>query len=184
LAIVQRLLCLYRCLIYGDVGFPLTIYLLSGWLQRRFPQLDLMSHDAGHLWWTLLGIKGNPHFNVLHIFSNILIFGGFIYLSSAWEILYRAQRGHILAKSGPYATIRHPQYVAFIIIMFGFLIQWPTLLTLIMFPILMFMYIRLARQEEREALAEFGDEYAYYAATTPAFIPKWGTGASKKHSLH
>ncbi|HAG79723.1 MAG TPA: isoprenylcysteine carboxyl methyltransferase, partial [Cyanobacteria bacterium UBA12227] len=40
-------------------GFPLTIYLLSGWLQKRYPQLDLLSHDAGHLWWTLLGLKGD-----------------------------------------------------------------------------------------------------------------------------
>ncbi|GJC30614.1 hypothetical protein KAM398_08650 [Acinetobacter sp. KAM398] len=45
-------------------GFPLTIYLLSGWLQTRFPQLDLLSHNAGHLWSTLLGEKGDPHFGI------------------------------------------------------------------------------------------------------------------------
>jgi protein-S-isoprenylcysteine O-methyltransferase Ste14 len=163
-------------------GFPLTIYLLSGWLQQRYPQLDLMSHDAGHLWWTLLGMKGNPHFGVLHILSNILIFGGFIYLSSAWNILYKAQRSQTLAKTGPYARIRHPQYMAFIVIMLGFLLQWPTILTLLMFPILVFMYIRLARQEEREALKDFGEEYARYAAVTPAFIPQWGDRSSKEHS--
>jgi len=154
-------------------GFPLTIYLLSGWLQRQYPQLDLMSHDAGHLWWTLLGMKGDPHFNFLHILSNILIFGGFIYLASAWDVLYKAQRSHTLAKSGPYATIRHPQYMAFIVIMLGFLLQWPTILTLLMFPVLVFMYTRLARQEEREALKDFGEEYARYAERTPAFWP-WG----------
>lgn len=154
-------------------GFPLTIYLLSGWLQRQYPQLDLMSHDAGHLWWTLLGMKGDPHFNFLHILSNILIFGGFIYLASAWDVLYKAQRSHTLAKSGPYATIRHPQYMAFIVIMLGFLLQWPTILTLLMFPVLVFMYTRLARQEEREALKDFGEEYARYAERTPAFLP-WG----------
>lgn len=152
-------------------GFPLTIYLLSGWLQRQYPQLDLMSHDAGHLWWTLLGMKGDPHFNFLHILSNILIFGGFIYLASAWDVLYKAQRSHTLAKAGPYATIRHPQYVGFIIIMLGFLLQWPTILTLLMFPVLVFMYTRLARQEEREALRDFGEEYARYASVTPAFFP-------------
>lgn len=152
-------------------GFPLTIYLLSGWLQRQYPQLDLMSHDAGHLWWTVLGMKGDPHFNFLHILSNILIFGGFIYLASAWDVLYKAQRSGTLAKTGPYATIRHPQYVGFIIIMLGFLLQWPTILTLLMFPVLVFMYTRLARQEEREALKDFGEEYARYAAVTPAFFP-------------
>lgn len=165
-------------------GIPLTIYLLSGWLQDRYPQANLLSHDYGHLWWTVLGIKGDPHLNLFHWISNIFIIGGLILLGRAWEILYKAQRNHTLAKTGLYAMVRHPQYVAFISIMFGFLIQWPTLLTLIMFPILVFMYIRLARQEEREALAEFGDEYAAYAAVTPAFIPKWGDRPSKEDISH
>ena len=59
--------------------------------------------------------------------------------------------------------------------MFGFLVQWPTLLTLAMFPVLTYMYVRLARREEREVAAEFGPEYQRYAARTPAFIPRWRT---------
>jgi len=155
-------------------GFPLTIYLLSGWLGSRYPGLDLFSHNAGHLWETLIGWKGDPHFNPLHILSNVLIFGGFILLSSAWRVLYTAQRGGTLATTGPYAHMRHPQYSGFILIMLGFLLQWPTLITLIMFPILLVMYVRLARREEQEVLAEFGEEYARYAAVTPAFLPRFG----------
>ncbi|MDZ4878058.1 MAG: hypothetical protein CLLPBCKN_007493 [Chroococcidiopsis cubana SAG 39.79] len=161
-------------------GFPLTLYLLSGWLQTRYPGLDIFSHDAGHLWWTLLGWKGDPHWNPVHLLSNVVIFGGIIYLGSAWEVLYKAQRTHTLAISGPYATIRHPQYIAFIAIMFGFLLQWPTILTLLMFPVLVLMYVRLARQEERDALAEFGDEYRRYAENTPAFFPRWGSRSDRK----
>jgi protein-S-isoprenylcysteine O-methyltransferase Ste14 len=164
-------------------GFPLTIYLLSGWLQSRYPQLDLLSHDAGHLWWTLLGIKGNPHFNFLHILSTVVIFGGFILLSSAWEVLYKAQRSYTLATTGIYARLRHPQYVAFIIIMLGFLLQWPTILTLLMFPILVWMYTRLAWQEEREIRAEFGEVYDRYAANTPAFFPRWGRDTEKNPKI-
>jgi protein-S-isoprenylcysteine O-methyltransferase Ste14 len=58
--------------------------------------------------------------------------------------------------------------------MFGFLFQWPTLITLIMFPILVYMYARLAHREEQEVLAEFGDEYCRYMARTPAFLPRVG----------
>jgi protein-S-isoprenylcysteine O-methyltransferase Ste14 len=163
-------------------GIPLTIYLLSGWLQSRYPKLDFLSHDAGHLWWTLLGMKGNPHFNLLHILSNVLIFGGFILLASAWEVLYKAQRSHTLATNGPYATIRHPQYLAFISIMFGFLLQWPTILTLLMFPILVWMYTKLARQEEREVRAEFGEEYDRYASKTPAFFPRLGDSTKRSNT--
>ena len=153
-------------------GFPLTIYLLSGWLQRRYPGMDLLSHDNGHLWETLLGWRGDPHLNPLHLLSNILIAGGFILLAAAWRVLYAAQQAHRLATTGPYAHVRHPQYVGFVLIMLGFLVQWPTILTLAMFPILVWMYVRLARREEREVRAEFGETYARYAATTPAFVPR------------
>jgi len=153
-------------------GFPLTIYLLSGWLQRRYPGLDLLTHDAGHLWETLLGWRGNPHFNPLHLLSSVLIGGGFILLASAWRVLFAAQQARQLATTGPYAYVRHPQYAGFILVMLGFLFQWPTLLTLVMFPILVWMYVRLARREEREVRAELGDVYARYAAVTPAFVPR------------
>jgi methanethiol S-methyltransferase len=161
-------------------GFPLTIYLLSGWLSSRYPGLDLFSHEAGHLWETLLGWRGDPHVNPVHLLGNVLIGGGFILLASAWRILYEAQRTHGLATTGPYAYVRHPQYMGFILIMLGFLLQWPTLPTLVMFPILVVMYVRLARREEREALAEFGEAYARYAANTPAFFPRIGRVVSKR----
>ncbi|MCW5631974.1 MAG: isoprenylcysteine carboxylmethyltransferase family protein [Rubrivivax sp.] len=152
-------------------GFPLTIYLLSGWLQTRYPGLDLLSHDSGHLWSTLLGEKGDPHFGVLHIASYALLIGGFYLLSNAWNVLYRAQREHQLATSGPYARIRHPQYVGFVLILLGFLLQWPTLLTLVMFPVLLVMYARLCTIEEREMRLQFGAAFDAYAARTPRFIP-------------
>ena len=153
-------------------GFPLTIYLLSGWLQRWYPGLDVLSHDAGHLWETLLGWRGDPHLNPLHLLSNALIAGGFILLAAAWRVLYAAQQHHQLATTGAYAYLRHPQYTGFILVMLGFLVQWPTVLTLAMFPILVWMYVRLARREEREVRAEFGEAYARYASITPAFFPR------------
>lgn len=153
-------------------GFPLTIYLLSGWLQTRYPGLDILTHDAGHLWSTLMGEKGDPHFGPLHIASYVVLGLGFYLLSSAWNVLYHAQRRHSLATAGPYARIRHPQYVAFVLILLGFLIQWPTLLTLLMFPVLLLMYGRLAITEEAEIRARFGPEFDAYAKNTPRFFPR------------
>ncbi|HVI89388.1 MAG TPA: isoprenylcysteine carboxylmethyltransferase family protein [Dongiaceae bacterium] len=159
-------------------GFPLTIYLLSGWLQTRYPGLDLLSHDAGHLWSTLLGEKGDPHFGALHIASYVFLGYGFYLLSKAWHVLYHAQRRGTLATTGPYARIRHPQYVAFVLILLGFLLQWPTLLTLLMFPMLLVMYGRLAVKEEAEMHAEFGEAFEHYAQATPRFIPRWRSSAA------
>lgn len=155
-------------------GFPLTIYLLSGWLQTKYPGLDVLSHDAGHLWSTIFGLQGDPHFSLPHILSNLLILAGFILLSAAWKVLHAAQREHRLATTGAYAYVRHPQYIAFIAILFGFLLQWPTILTVAMFPLLVLMYVRLARSEEREARRAFGAAYDHYAATTPGWIPRTG----------
>ncbi len=155
-------------------GFPLTIYLASGWLQSHYPQVNLLSHDAGHLWWTLTGQHGNAHFGALHILSVVLVGAGFWLLAKAWHVLYHAQRRHSLATAGPYAKIRHPQYVGFVLIMLGFLLQWPTLLTLAMFPVLVFMYVRLAHSEEAASEREFGQAWRDYAAKTPRFIPRLG----------
>ena len=163
-------------------GFPLTIYLLSGWLQHRYPGVNIYSHDAGHLWPTLFGWKGDPHFDAFHLLSIMFIFGGFTLLASAWRVLYKAQRTHNLATTGPYAYIRHPQYAAFIVLMLGFLLQWPTLITLVMFPILVVMYVKLAHREEREVTSDLGDVYLRYASVTPGFIPRWN--ALVHHPAH
>ncbi len=157
-------------------GFPLTIYLLSGWLQTNYPGINWLAHDAGHLPEMLFGWKANPHFGPFHILSFVFIGGGFMVLANAWPVLYQAQKEGRLAVTGPYARVRHPQYLGFIAILLGFLFQWPTILTLAMFPVLLVMYWRLSLSEERDAEAEFGEAYRRYAARTPRFIPRWGAG--------
>lgn len=160
-------------------GFPLTIYLFSGWLSRHYPGISLYSHNTGHLWHTLLGLKGDAMFDPIHLLSELVILAGFVVLAGAWRVLYQAQREHRLATTGLYAYVRHPQYGGFIFIMIGFLLQWPTILTLLMFPILVVMYVKLAHLEEREVAREFGDEYLRYAAVTPGFVPRFNFPAHR-----
>ena len=157
-------------------GFPLTIYVLSGWLGSHYPNVNLFGHDSGHIWWLLTGQHGNPHFGVLHLLSSAVLFAGFALLSKSWHVLYHAQRSRALATTGPYMRIRHPQYVAFVLVMFGFLLQWPTLVTLAMFPVLVAMYVRLAISEERDSQRAFGEAWRAYAVATPRFIPRLSRG--------
>ncbi|AZQ86280.1 isoprenylcysteine carboxylmethyltransferase family protein [Colwellia sp. Arc7-635] len=161
-------------------GFPLTIYFLSGWLTENYPGIDFFVHENGHLLHTLFGFEGNAHWDPLHIASNVFIISGFFILSSAWNVLHQAQKAKTLATSGWYARCRHPQYVAFILIMFGFLLQWPTIPTLVMFPILLVVYVRLANKEEGIVISEFGDEYLSYMSKTPSWIPKFNLNTSYK----
>lgn len=161
-------------------GYPLTIYLLSGWLGTRFPGVDFLSHDAGHLLEVVFGLKGNPHLGPFHVLSYLFIGGGFWLLSAAWSVLYHSQRNGTLAITGAYARVRHPQYLAFILIMFGFLLQWPTVLTLAMFPILCAMYWRLALTEEKEAVRAFGEQWRSYAVRTPRFMPRLARSSERE----
>ena len=161
-------------------GFPLTIYFLSGWLSENYPDIDFLVHENGHLLHIFFGFEGNAHFDPLHIVSNVLIIMGFFILSSAWNVLHKAQKTKTLADSGWYARCRHPQYVAFILIMFGFLLQWPTIPTLVMFPILVVVYVQLANREEEKVISEFGDEYLSYMSNTPAWLPKLKINSTPK----
>jgi protein-S-isoprenylcysteine O-methyltransferase Ste14 len=160
-------------------GYPLTIYFFSGWLTEKFPGVNWLSHDAGHLLEMMFGWRANPHFGPFHILSMAFIVGGFWLLAASWPVLYQAVQQNKLATTGPYARIRHPQYAAFVLVMFGFLLQWPTIITLLMFPILVWVYVRLAHAEEREAETRFGDQWREYASRTPRFIPRRSSSISQ-----
>ncbi|MFD8645122.1 MULTISPECIES: methyltransferase family protein [Streptomyces] len=152
-------------------GAPLTIYLLGSWLGSTFPLLK-DTHAGGHLWNDLTGWSGDPHLSPFHLASYVAITAGFWLLAAAWRRLHEAAQHDRLAITGPYAWVRHPQYDGFLLVMTGFLLQWPTIPTLIMFPVLVYVYVRLARGEEREVAARFGDEWNVYVARTPAFWPR------------
>lgn len=151
-------------------GAPLTVYLLAGWLGNYFPQLKA-THSGGHLWNDLIGWKYDPHLSPFHLASYAVIGGGFWLIAVAWRHLHAAAQHDTLATTGPYAWLRHPQYLGFLLVMAGWLLQWPTIPTLVMFPILAYVYARLARAEEREVAASFGADWKAYAARVHAYIP-------------
>ncbi|TFB08405.1 isoprenylcysteine carboxylmethyltransferase family protein [Candidatus Atribacteria bacterium MT.SAG.1] len=155
-------------------GFPLTIYLLSTWMGKSYPVLDPFAHSSGHLVLVFLGLSysGNA-LVVLHLISNGIIFFGFSLMYLGWMRIYKSE-GKSIVTDGVYAYVRHPQYVGIFLVTIGFLIQWPSLTTLIMWPILIFAYYRLAMREERDVERQFGEEFIEYKEKVSAFIPRLG----------
>lgn len=154
-------------------GFPLTLFILAPWLQQHFPGINPFAHNTGMLWNIIFNINpGNPMLSWWHAFSMVIIAVGLILIVNAWQTLLTAHKEHRVATTGLYHYVRHPQYDGFLLVMIGYFMMWPTVLTLVMLPILIVMYIRLARKEENLAEEEFGQVYLEYKKETPGFIPK------------
>ncbi|MCT9000328.1 methyltransferase family protein [Chelativorans intermedius] len=156
-------------------GTPLSDDLLAASLQNRFADIGWLSRNVGHPLDALAGWRANPLFGPFNLMSYALIASGLVLISAASHVLHAVQQQHALARTGAYAHIRHPQYVGFMLIMFGFLLQRPTLLIIAMSAVLVGMYVHLAREEEDELSAEFGEAYSIYSRRVPAFMPKIAT---------
>jgi len=153
-------------------GFPLTIYILTAVLGSRYPALNPFSHAGGHLWVVFLG-GGEKMLMIIHLISNGLVLIGFAVMWIGWKLIHGAEKE--LVTRGPYAYVRHPQYSGLFLVMLGMLIQWPTIITGLMFPVLLYVYYRLSKREEEDMLNIFGDEYRQYMERKPMFIPKWSS---------
>ena len=145
-------------------GLPLTIYILSSLLKIDLP----FTHLGGHLWASLLGL-GTVVGIVLCQFGSLLMGVGAYLVYRGWRVIYRG--GERLVTEDLYQHVRHPQYLGLILITVGMLIQWPTLVTIAMWPILTVAYYRLARREERQIETRFGKAYRQYRARTPMLVP-------------
>lgn len=149
-------------------GFPLTVYLLTSWLGDAYPVLNPFSHKLGHLWVVVLG-GSDFAWALVMVLSLALMLMGYLLLSRGWQQVHGTQ-GRMVT-DGLYAFVRHPQYTGLFLLIAGFLVQWPTLVTVLMAPVLLYAYVRLARQEEGMMIERFGHIYTEYAERTPRFFP-------------
>ena len=156
--------------LYAEMyGFPLTIYLLTGFLGIDIP-LNAM---PGHLWATLLGY-GLIGGTIEMLLGGVFIVIGIVLLIAGWTKVHQAIREGRFAKEGLYGVIRHPQYTGIMLAVFGEIVHWPTIITLALFPVIVLVYIRLARKEERAMIDRFGMEYRDYMEHVPMFFPRVG----------
>lgn len=156
--------------LYAEMyGFPLTIYILSGYLGLDIPWL----HQSGHLWASLFG-WGDLGAMIEMLIGYSFVFFGISLLIEGWREVYQARREGRLAADRLYGVVRHPQYTGIFFAIFGQLIHWPTIPTLVLFPAIVWAYYRLARREEAQMVERFGEEYLIYGSQVPMFFPRRG----------
>lgn len=155
--------------LYAEMyGFPLTIYLLA-----RFTGLD-REYVSANLWSTLVGL-GETGMLISMLLGYALAFVGIGIFIQGWRELYRAHKENRLVTNGLYALVRHPQYTGLFIALFGEgIVHWPTVFSVSLFPLIVLAYALLARKEERQMLAQFGEAYRDYQQRVPMFLPRWG----------
>jgi protein-S-isoprenylcysteine O-methyltransferase Ste14 len=153
--------------LYAEMyGFPLTIYLLA-----RFGGLDKTGLNA-NLWSSLLDM-GETGMMISMVLGYVLLFLGIGLFFQGWRQVYKARQENKLVTDGLYALTRHPQYTGLFIALFGEgVVHWPTLFSVVLFPIIVFIYYRLSLREEKKVIAEFGNEYVACKARVPMFIPR------------
>ena len=148
-------------------GFPLTIYFLA-----RYFGLDLAWGDGGNLWAQLFGTP-TAHI-VAMVTGYAIVFSGATLVADGWRRIHKARRAETLMTDGVYARVRHPQYTGLFLIVFGEgVVHWPTIVSVVAVPFIVFAYTMLARKEERQMLKKFGDEYRAYQRRVPMFIPRF-----------
>ena len=153
--------------LYAEMyGFPLTLYLLA-----RVLPIDT-EFTSGNLWSNLLGY-GETGMVIAMMVGLAFVVVGIYLLVQGWRIVYRATRDKRLATGGVYSIVRHPQYTGIFLALFGEgIVHWPTVFSVALFPVIVLSYVLLAKKEERQMLAQYGDEYRAYRDRVPMFLPR------------
>ena len=106
-----------------------------------------------------------------------LMIAGLALIITGWNRIYkeywsREKGSGKLVQSGIYRYIRHPQYTGLFLITLGMMFEWLTIPQLLLWPVIIAIYVRLALKEERDMEEEFGSEFLAYKDETGMFLPK------------
>ena len=146
-------------------GIPFSMYVISWIVGKNLPEGILWGH-------TLVSSIGFWGMYVNMVCATTALF----LIINGWYNIYKKYWSKetgtgSLVKDGIYRYVRHPQYTGLLLLSFGMMAEWATLAMLILYPVMLVMYVRLAKEEEKDMLREFKDEYREYMKNTKMFIP-------------
>lgn len=146
-------------------GIPFSMYVISWIIGKNLPEGVLWGHTLVNT----IGLDGM----YINIACSAL---GLFLIINGWTKIYKKYWSKetgtgTLVETGIYKYIRHPQYTGLLLISFGMMVEWATLPLLILYPVMIFMYVRLAKREEKDMVDEFGNDYVNYQQQSKMFIP-------------
>ncbi|MFZ7138196.1 MAG: methyltransferase family protein [archaeon] len=147
-------------------GLPLTMYVFMG----VFGYSDAYSIE----FFLTQSLGQETAFIIHHWLFNIskIVMGiGILLVIYGWKQIYQGKGK--LVTTGLYSYIRHPQYLGFFMITLGMNIQWLTFIMLALWPVIIVLYYRLSKTEEKEAIERYGDRYIKYKKDVPGFFPRY-----------
>jgi protein-S-isoprenylcysteine O-methyltransferase Ste14 len=94
-------------------------------------------------------------------------------LGANWSLVARMRVGHALVCDGPFARVRHPIYLAMLLMLAALGLGFGHIAGLLVaIPVFLVGTAIRVREEERLLRQRFGQAYDDYARITPAFIPR------------
>lgn len=146
-------------------GIPFSMNVIAWLIGKELPEGILWGHTLSQS----LGHLGMNISIILSVIAVAMILNGWYHIyHNYWSDRLADKK---LVTTGIYRLIRHPQYTGLLLLSLGMLLNWATLPTLLMFPVMIWMYDRLARKEEQDMIREFGKQYQDYRRKTKRFIP-------------
>jgi protein-S-isoprenylcysteine O-methyltransferase Ste14 len=153
--------------LYAEMyGIPLTAYVFA-WVfgVSYVPTFEFL----------LSGLLGENLFYLVFTYflfpaTAVIMAMGVLLIVFGWKQIHGAKGK--LVTTGIYAHIRHPQYTGFLLLTLGMNLEWTTIFTFLLWPVLVFVYYRLAKTEDKEVEEQFGEEFRKYKQTVPMFLPR------------
>lgn len=143
-------------------GFPLTTYLVASY----FGAVKVDYEPQYNIYFDFMGVEFRQ--TTMMMVGSAITIAGLALIVLGWRQIYRTKEG--MVTTGVYGYSRHPQYLGIMLVTTGWIIHWPTILTLLMWPALAAMYYRLAKEEEGLLMKEHPKEYGRWRKDTPMFL--------------
>jgi protein-S-isoprenylcysteine O-methyltransferase Ste14 len=102
--------------------------------------------------------------------AGIILFSiGGVLVMLGWSKIFN-NRGNLVT-DGIYNHIRHPQYLGILLATLSLVIYRFSPISALLWPVLVIIYYKLARKEERTVESKFGEEYREYKRNVSMFLP-------------